>query len=128
MTVTIADIEHAATTIGADLIRAPTIHAPGLSREAGCEIYLKLESLQLTGSFKARGTRYRLGVIDPATTNGVIACSAGNHAQGVAYFAERMGIPATIVMPRETPFAKITRTERYGARVGAFVWYRPTPG
>ena len=67
-------------------------------------------------------------MIDPATTNGVIACSAGNHAQGVAYFAERMGIPATIVMLRETPFAKITRTERYGARVGAFVWYRPTPG
>jgi len=117
MTVTIADIENAATTIVDDVIRTPTIHAPGLSREAGCEIHLKLESLQLTGSFKARGARNRLGAIDPATSGGVIACSAGNHAQGVACFAERMGISATIVMPRETPFAKITRTERYGARV-----------
>ncbi|MBT4908428.1 MAG: pyridoxal-phosphate dependent enzyme, partial [Rhodospirillaceae bacterium] len=117
MTVTIADIERAATTIGDDVIRTPTIPAPGLSREAGCEIYLKLESLQLTGSFKARGARNRLDAIDPAATNGVIACSAGNHAQGVACFAERMGISATIVMPRETPFAKITRTERYGAHV-----------
>ena len=117
MTVTIADIEKAAKTIGDDVIRTPTVAAPGLSREAGCEIYLKLESLQLTGSFKARGARNRLGAIDPAATNGVIACSAGNHAQGVAFFAERMGFAATIVMPRETPFAKITRTERYGARV-----------
>ena len=117
MTVTIADIERAAKTIGDDVIRTPTIPAPGLSREAGCEIFLKLESLQLTGSFKARGARNRLDAVDPATTNGVIACSAGNHAQGVACFAERMGISATIVMPRETPFAKITRTERYGARV-----------
>ena len=117
MTVTIADIEAAADVIAGDVVRTPTVAAPGLSREAGCEIYLKLESLQLTGSFKARGARNRLGVIDPATSRGVIACSAGNHAQGVAYFAERMGIAATIVMPRETPFAKVTRTERYGARV-----------
>ncbi|MEP4377527.1 MAG: threonine ammonia-lyase [Alphaproteobacteria bacterium] len=117
MTVTIADINTAATTIRGDIIRTPTVHAPGLSREAGCDIHLKLESLQLTGSFKARGARYRLGAIDPATVNGVIACSAGNHAQGVAYFAAQMGIFATIVMPRETPFAKISRTERYGAHV-----------
>ena len=117
MTVTIADIEKAATVIAGDVIRTPTVAAPGLSRIAGCDIHLKLESLQLTGSFKARGARNRLGAIDPGTTAGVIACSAGNHAQGVAYFAERMGIPATIVMPRETPFAKVTRTERYGAEV-----------
>lgn len=117
MTVTIADIGNAAKTISDDIIRTPTIFAPGLSRDAGCEIHLKLESLQLTGSFKARGARNRLDAIDPAATNGVIACSAGNHAQGVACFAERMGLSATIVMPRETPFSKITRTERYGARV-----------
>tara|TARA_R110002110_G_scaffold414147_2_gene643300 strand:- start:23485 stop:24711 length:1227 start_codon:yes stop_codon:yes gene_type:complete len=117
MTVTIADIETAASVIAGDVVRTPTVASPGLSREAGCEIYLKLESLQLTGSFKARGARNRLGAIDPATSRGVIACSAGNHAQGVAYFAERMGISATIVMPRDTPFAKVTRTERYGARV-----------
>ena len=117
MTVTIDDIETAADAIAGDVVRTPTVAAPGLTREAGCEIYLKLESLQLTGSFKARGARHRLGAIDPAASGGVIACSAGNHAQGVAYFAEKMGIAATIVMPRETPFAKVTRTERYGARV-----------
>lgn len=117
MTVTIANIETAAREIADDVVRTPTVAAPGLSREAGCEIFLKLESLQLTGSFKPRGARNRLGAINPATSGGVIACSAGNHAQGVAYFAERMGISATIVMPRETPFAKVTRTERYGARV-----------
>lgn len=117
MTLSIADIEAAASVIAGDVIRTPTVAAPGLSREAGCEIYLKLESLQLTGSFKARGARNRLGAIDPATSRGVIACSAGNHAQGVACFAEQMGLSATIVMPRDTPFAKVTRTQRYGARV-----------
>ena len=117
MTVTIADIEKAATVIAGDVIRTPTVAAAGLSYIAGCDIHLKLESLQLTGSLKARGARSRLGAIDPGTTAGVIACSAVNHVQGVAYFAERMGIPATIVMPRETPFAKVTRTERYDAEV-----------
>jgi threonine dehydratase len=117
MTVTIADIQTAADEIADDVVRTPTVAAPGLSRETRCEIFLKLESLQLTGSFKARGARNRLGAIDPATSSGVIACSAGNHAQGVAYFAEQMGIAATIVMPLDTPFAKVTRTERYGARV-----------
>ena len=117
MTVTIQDIETAAATIAGDVLHTPTVPAPGLSQVLGCDVRLKLENLQLTGSFKARGARYRLGALDPATTSGVIACSAGNHAQGVACFSERMGIPATIVMPRGTPFAKIESTERYGARV-----------
>lgn len=117
MTVTISDIEAAAQTIAGDVIRTPTVASPALSREAGCELMLKLENLQLTGSFKARGARNRLAVIDAGTTNGVIACSAGNHAQGVACFAQQMNIPATIVMPEDTPFAKVSQTERYGARV-----------
>lgn len=117
MTITIADIEAAARTIADDVIRTPTLPAPGLSRETGCDLVLKLESLQLTGSFKARGARNRLAAIDATATRGVIACSAGNHAQGVAHFAGRLDIPATIVMPEDTPFAKVTATERHGARV-----------
>ncbi len=117
MTVTIEDIETAADTIAGDVVRTPTVRSPALSQHLGCELHLKLESLQLTGSFKARGARNRLGALDRAKTAGVIACSAGNHAQGVAYFAGKMDIPATIVMPLDTPFAKVESTERYGARV-----------
>lgn len=117
MTVTIQDIETAAATIAGDVLHTPTVPAPALSQVLGCDVRLKLENLKLTGSLKARGARNRLGALDPATTSGVIACSTGNHAQGVACFAERMGISATIVMPRGTPFAKIESTERFGARV-----------
>lgn len=117
MTVTIDDIERAAATIAGDVIRTPTVPAPGLSEAAGCALHLKLENLQLTGSFKVRGARNWLAAFDAADGRGVIACSAGNHAQAVAYFAGRLDIPATIVMPRATPFAKVEKTESYGARV-----------
>jgi threonine dehydratase len=117
MTVTIADVESASARISGDVVRTPTAEAPAVSRLLGCDLRLKLESLQLTGSFKVRGARNRLGELEPGNSVGVIACSAGNHAQGVAYFSERMGIPATIVMPRDTPFAKVEATEKYGARV-----------
>lgn len=117
MTISISDVETAAARIAGDVVRTPTAEAPALARVLGCDLRLKLESLQLTGSFKVRGARNRLGELDPTNSEGVIACSAGNHAQGVAYFSERMGIPATIVMPRDTPFAKVEATEKYGARV-----------
>lgn len=117
MSITITDIETAADRIAGDVLHTPTVESPSLSKVVGCDLRLKLESLQLTGSFKVRGARNRFGTLDPETIRGVIACSAGNHAQGVAYFSERMGIPATIVMPRDTPFAKVESTERYGARV-----------
>lgn len=117
MTVSIKDVEAAATRIAGDVVRTPTAESPAVSRALGCDLRLKLESLQRTGSFKVRGARNRFAELNRATTAGVIACSAGNHAQGVAYFAERMEIPATIVMPRDTPFAKVEATEKYGARV-----------
>ena len=117
MTISISDVEQAAVRIAGDVVHTPTTEAPALSRVLGCDLRLKLESLQLTGSFKVRGARNRLGELEPGKSAGVIACSAGNHAQGVAYFSERMGIPATIVMPRDTPFAKVEATEKYGARV-----------
>jgi threonine dehydratase len=116
--VTIADIRRAATAIEAAVLRTPTIAAPTLSERVGAEIWLKLESLQRTGSFKERGALNKLSMLAAAARRaGVIAMSAGNHAQGVAYHARRLGIPATIVMPEGTPFTKIDRTEAFGATV-----------
>lgn len=118
MSITIEDIRRAADTIGADLAPTPTVGALRLSEQIGCELFLKLENLHHTGSFKERGALAKLRSLpEPAATAGVIAMSAGNHAQGVAYHATRLGIPATIVMPANTPFTKIERTESYGARV-----------
>jgi threonine dehydratase len=94
------------------------LEAPMLSRNLGCELFLKLECLQHTSSFKARGAlNAMLGLNDKQRQLGVIAMSAGNHAQAVAYHAEHMGIPATIVMPAQTPFAKVARTRAFGAKV-----------
>lgn len=117
MTITLADIEAAATVLQGSVVRTPTSLSPGLSRVAGIDLYLKLENLQYTGSFKARGALNKLSSLPRGKTAGVVACSAGNHAQGVAYFANKLGFPATIVMPTDTPFTKIERTERYGATV-----------
>jgi threonine dehydratase len=116
--ITIADIRRAAAAINGAVLRTPTIDAPALSERAGAEICLKLESLQRTGSFKERGALHKLLALDAgARRAGVIAMSAGNHAQGVAYHAGRLGIPATIVMPEGTPFTKIDGTEALGAAV-----------
>jgi len=116
--VTIADIRRAAATLEGAVAHTPTIRAAALSELAGCEVYLKLETMQSTGSFKERGALNKLLTLDAAERRaGVVAMSAGNHAQGVAYHARRLGIPATIVMPAGTPFTKIDRTEALGATV-----------
>ena len=116
--VTIADIRKAAAAIAGAVARTPTVAAPALSELAGAEIYLKLETLHRTGSFKERGALNKLLTLTPEQRRtGVVAMSAGNHAQGVAYHAQRLGIPATIVMPEGTPFTKIDRTEAFGATV-----------
>jgi len=100
------------------IVRTPTVRATRLSLNLGIELFLKLENLQHTNAFKARGALARmLALTETARKAGVIACSAGNHAQGVAYHAERLGIPAVIVMPEATPFNKIKRTAEFGARV-----------
>jgi threonine dehydratase len=118
LSVTIADVRDAAATVDGAILRTPAIHAPALSERIGAEIWLKLESLQRTGSFKERGALNRLSRLSATERRaGVIAMSAGNHAQGVAYHARRLGIPATIVMPEGTPFTKIDRTEAFGAAV-----------
>lgn len=112
------DVQCAAQALQGRVVRTPTVSAGRLSELCGATVLLKLESLQFTGSFKDRGACYKLqNVVAGGAVRGVIAASAGNHAQGVAYHAGRLGIPATIVMPQHTAFAKITRTTALGASV-----------
>jgi threonine dehydratase len=117
--VTIDDIRRAASVIAGHVLRTPAIPAARLAEATGAsQIVLKLENLQYTGSFKDRGAFNKLASLDSAAkTAGVIAMSAGNHAQGVAYHAQRLGIPSTIVMPEGTPFNKVERTASFGARI-----------
>lgn len=118
MTVTADDIRNAATLLEGHVLRTPFVDAPMLSRTLGCNLVLKLECLQHTSSFKARGAYVAMMALDEGQKQrGVIAMSAGNHAQAVAYHAQQMGIPAVIVMPAQTPFAKVARTRSFGAEV-----------
>lgn len=118
MSVTYDDIAAAAAELEGRVSRTPTVGLPGLSRLAGASVVGKLENLQVTGSFKARGALIKLASLDKAqATAGVVAASAGNHAQGVAYHAGILGIPAVIHMPEGTPFTKVSRTEELGAEV-----------
>lgn len=117
MIINLKDIETAATVLRGAVVHTPISLSTGLSRVAGVDLFLKLENLQHTGSFKVRGALNKLSSLPRDGASGVIACSAGNHGQGVAYFASKLGFAATIVMPRDTPFTKVERTERYGATV-----------
>ena len=115
---TFADIQRAAARIQPALVRTPTRHSRTLSGIAGCEVWLKFENRQFTASFKERGALNRiLSLTEDEKCRGVAAMSAGNHAQGVAYHAGRLGIPATIVMPVTTPFNKVKHTRDFGATV-----------
>ena len=100
------------------VVRTPTLPAPGIEAVTGIRTTVKLENLQLTSSFKARGAFTRMQVLSAdERKRGVITMSAGNHAQAVACHAQRMGVPAVIVMPAQTPFAKVNRTRAWGAEV-----------
>ena len=116
--VTLAAVRDAAAAIAGAIAHSPVVASPALSELAGTEIHLKVETLHRTGSFKERGALAKLLTLGASQRcAGVVAMSAGNHAQGVAYHARRLGIPATIVMPEGTPFIKIDRTEALGAAV-----------
>ncbi|HEX7073591.1 MAG TPA: threonine ammonia-lyase [Hyphomicrobiaceae bacterium] len=116
--VSLADVEKAAEVLKGAIVETDCDPSRTLSSIAGCDIWLKFENLQFTASFKERGALNRLNALAPEQrAAGVIAMSAGNHAQGVAYHAKRLGIPATIVMPKGTPFVKIENTRRHGAQV-----------
>jgi threonine dehydratase len=113
-----ADIETARQIIAGQVLRTPMLPAPKLSALTGAEVYVKYENLQVTNSFKERGAYVKLMSLTPEErAGGVIAMSAGNHAQAVGYHAARLGIPATIVMPVTTPLVKIAATRVYGAEV-----------
>lgn len=116
--VTLTDIENAARAIAGAVEVTPARHSRTLSALTGAEIFLKFENLQFTASFKERGALNRLLSLDPGErSRGVIAMSRGNHAQGVAYHAGRLGVPVTIVMPEGTPFTKVKHTADFGANV-----------
>ncbi len=118
MTVSYSDILTAAKLVEGQVIHTPTLLSAGFSDASGAEVYLKLENLQITGAFKVRGALVKLSHLSKKQQKaGVVAVSAGNHAQGVAYHASRMDIPATIFMPEATPFTKVARTEALGATV-----------
>jgi threonine dehydratase len=117
-TVTLAEVESAAGRLAGRVVRTPCLHSRTLSAIAGCEVWLKFENLQFTASFKERGALNRLAQLtDAERARGVLAVSAGNHAQGVALHAQRLGIPATIVMPRFTPSVKVEATRAFGPRI-----------
>jgi threonine dehydratase len=115
---TLADIERARGRIKDSIYMSPCAHSETFSTLTGNKVHFKLENLQMTGSFKERGALNKiLTLSDEEKRRGVIAASAGNHAQGVAYHATRNGIRSTIVMPTATPLIKVTRTREYGAEV-----------
>ncbi len=118
MNITVERIREAAVLLKGRVLRTPSLPAKALSDLTGVDVVLKLENLQHTGSFKVRGALVKLlGLDDGVRRAGVVAASAGNHAQGVAYHARELGISTLVVMPEATPFTKVSRTEALGARV-----------
>jgi len=118
MSVTLADVRAAAERLKGQIERTPCTHSRVLSRITGAEVWLKFENFQFTASFKERGALNKLSQLSAAErAAGVVAVSAGNHAQGVAYHATRLGIKSVIVMPENTPFTKVRNTRELGGEV-----------
>jgi threonine dehydratase len=118
MSLTFADIEAAAARLKGHIERTPLRHSRTLSEITGAEVWVKFENLQFTAAYKERGALNKLLQLnDNEKKRGVIAASAGNHSQGLAYHAARLGVPVTIVMPKTTPFTKVQHTRNYGAEV-----------
>jgi len=118
MTLTFDDIKAAATRLHGHIERTPCRHSRTLSEITGAEVWVKFENLQFTAAFKERGALNKLSLMSAdERARGVIAASAGNHAQGLAYHAARMGVPVTIVMPKGTPMVKVEHTRGHGAEV-----------
>lgn len=116
--VSIDDVRAAHARIGDMIVRTPTLISRTLSQLTGATVYLKFENLQFTAAYKERGALNTLMLLsEEAKQKGVIAASAGNHAQGLAYHANRLGVPATIVMPKNTPIVKVVQTQGHGADV-----------
>ena len=119
--ISVDDILAARVRISGSVVHTPTLISQTLSAMFGCQVYLKFENLQFTAAYKERGALNRLLQLDEAAKKkGVIAASAGNHAQGLAYHGKRLGVPVTIVMPTTTPTVKVTQTQGHGATVVSF--------
>lgn len=119
--VTLADVRTAHDRIRDSIVRTPTLRSQTLSQLTGANVWLKFENLQFTAAYKERGALNRLLQLgDAALKAGVIAASAGNHAQGLAYHGKRLGVPVTIVMPKPTPIVKVMQTQSHDARVVLF--------
>jgi threonine dehydratase len=115
---TLDDVRAAAARIAGHVVRTPTLYSKTLSAITGADIWLKFENLQFTAAYKERGALNALLLMpEEQRRRGVIAASAGNHAQGLSYHGTRLGVPVTIVMPRTTPTVKITQTEAVGGKV-----------
>ncbi|MGH7214823.1 MAG: threonine ammonia-lyase [Tepidisphaeraceae bacterium] len=118
MPVSLSSIRAARERIAGSILHSPTPYSLSLSRLCGCEIYCKLEHLQMTGSFKERGARNKLvQLTDSEKKRGVVACSAGNHALGLAYHGQQLGIPVTVAMPKFAPMIKVANCRSFGANV-----------
>jgi threonine dehydratase len=118
LAISLEDVRAAQARIGEQVSNTPCLHSRTLTQLTGAQIYIKFENLQFTASFKERGALNRLLQLDDVERRrGVCTMSAGNHGQAVAYHAHRLGIPATIVMPRHTPFVKVQHTRSHGATV-----------
>jgi threonine dehydratase len=116
--VTFEDIQAAAGRLKGHIERTPCRYSRTLSQITGAEVWVKFENLQFTAAYKERGALNRLSLLnDEERARGVIAASAGNHAQALAYHGARLGVPVTIVMPRATPFVKVEHTRGHGAAV-----------
>ena len=119
--ISVADVEMAAKAIDGAIIKTPCLRSQTLSEMTGADVWLKFENLQFTAAYKERGALNKLlSLTAEERKRGVIAASAGNHAQGLAYHARRLGIPATIVMPKFAPIVKVQQTEGHGAHVVLF--------
>lgn len=119
--ITLDDVRAAAERINGAVVRTPTLKSQTLSELVGAEVWLKFENLQFTAAYKERGALNALLLLDDAArARGVIAASAGNHAQGLAYHGKRLGIPVTIVMPKTTPQVKVSQTASHGAEIVLF--------
>ncbi len=121
MTLTLEDIKAAAGRIAGHVERTPCRYSRTLSEITGAQVWVKFENLQFTAAYKERGALNKLMLLtDEERSRGVIAASAGNHAQGLAYHGARLGVPVTIVMPKGTPFVKVEHTRQHGANVVIF--------
>jgi threonine dehydratase len=118
LNVTLADIQNAKNELAKYLEPSPLLYNSWLSEQLGCQLYLKLENMQPIGSFKIRGATYKISRLTPAERKrGVIAASAGNHAQGVAWGSRKLGTSALIVMPKSAPLVKVQNTRSLGAEI-----------